>query len=90
MHGTQEGTIEPLAQVRGINKALVRMVDILVQQAEHTEERILAISHCNCPERAQMVKEAILEKIKVKDAIVLDTRGISSLYANDGGVIVVL
>lgn len=90
MHGTQEGMIEPLAQVRGINKALVRMVEILVQQAEHTEERILAISHCNCPERAQMVKEAILEKIKVKDAIVLDTRGISSLYASDGGVIVVL
>lgn len=90
MHGTQEGTIEPLAQVRGINKALVRMVEILVQQAEHTEERILAISHCNCPERAQMVKDAILEKIRVKDAIVLDTRGISSLYASDGGVIVVL
>ncbi|SDG68856.1 DegV family protein [Marvinbryantia formatexigens] len=90
MHGTQEGTIEQLAQVRGINKALVKMVEILVQQAEHTEERILAISHCNCPERAQMVKDAILEKIKVKDTIVLDTRGISSMYASDGGVIVVL
>lgn len=90
MHGTLEGTIEPLAQVRGINKALVRMVDFVVQQAEHTENRILAISHCNCPERAQMVKEAILSRIKVKDAIILDTRGISSLYASDGGVIVVL
>lgn len=90
MHGTQEGTIEQLAQVRGINKALVKMVEILVQQAEHTEERILAISHCNCPERAQMVKDAILEKIKVKDTIVMDTRGISSMYASDGGVIVVL
>lgn len=90
MHGTREGTIEALAQVRGMNKALVRMVELLVERAEHTEERILAITHCNCPQRAQMVKEAILERIRVKDVIIEDTNGISSLYAGDGGIIVVL
>lgn len=90
MMGTREGTIEPLAQVRGINKALVKMVDFIADQAEDTENKILAIAHCNCPARAQMVKEAILEKIKVRDVIVLDTRGISSLYASDGGIIVVV
>lgn len=90
MHGTRQGTIEPLAQVRGINRALMRMVDLAAEQAEHPEERILAITHCNCPERAQMVRDALLEKIKVKDTIILDTRGISSLYASDGGIILVL
>ena len=29
------------------------------------ENRILAISHCNCPERAQFVKETILDFWKV-------------------------
>ncbi len=90
MQGTRNGTIEPLAQVRGINKALVRMVDLVAEQAEHPETKILAISHCNCPERAQMVKDALLARIRVKDVIVLDTRGISSLYANDGGIILVI
>lgn len=90
MIGTKEGTIEPVAQVRGINKALVKMVEIIASEVEHAENRILAVSHCNCPERAQMVKNALLEKLKVKDVIVLDTRGISSLYANDGGIIVVM
>lgn len=90
MHGTRQGTIEPLAQVRGINRALMRMVELAAEQAEHPEERILAITHCNCPERAQMVRDALLEKIKVKDTIILDTRGISSLYASDGGIILVL
>lgn len=90
MQGTRNGTIEPLAQVRGINKALVRMVDFVVEQVENTENKILAISHCNCPQRAQMVKDALLSRIRVKDVIVLDTRGISSLYANDGGIILVL
>ena len=37
-----------------------------------------------------MVRDAILEKIQVKDTILLDTAGVSSMYANDGGVIVVL
>lgn len=90
MQGTREGTIEPLAQVRGINRALVRMVELAAEQAERPEEKILAISHCNCPDRARMVRDALLERIKVRDVIILDTRGISSLYASDGGVILVI
>ena len=37
-----------------------------------------------------MVKEEILKRIHVKDVLVLDTAGVSSLYASDGGVIVVV
>ncbi|MDO5539502.1 MAG: DegV family protein [Eubacteriales bacterium] len=88
MCGTQEGTIEPLAQVRGINKALLRMVDFVVEKTVNAENKILSISHCNCPERAEMVKEALLSRMKVKDVIVLDTKGVSSLYASDGGIII--
>lgn len=90
MGSTPEGTIVQLDQARGINKALVKMVDIIAEQAEHPEERVLAVSHCNCPERGAMVRDAILSRLKVKDAILLDTAGVSSMYANDGGVIVVL
>lgn len=87
---TEEGEICQLDQARGINKALVKMVDCVVKRAVDSEHRILAISHCNCPERAQMVLEAIRDRIKVKDAFILDTAGVSTMYANDGGVIVVL
>lgn len=48
------------------------------------------ITHCNCKERAEKVKEMILDKIKVKDVVIMDTQGVSSMYANDGGVIVTL
>ena len=37
-----------------------------------------------------MVKEALLEHMQVKDVIILDTAGVSSMYANDGGIIVVI
>ena len=90
MGSTPEGSIVQLDQARGMNKALVKMVNYAAEAAEDPEEKILGITHCNCPERAEAVKKAILEKISVKDVILLDTAGVSSMYANDGGVIVVL
>ena len=85
-----EGDIVQLDQARGINKALMKMVDAIVNDAQHVENKTLAISHCNCPERAEMVKEALLERLAVQDVFVLDTQGVSSMYANDGGIIIAL
>ena len=49
-----------------------------------------AIVHCNCPERAREVERMILDKIHVRDSFIVDTAGISTMYANDGGIIVVI
>ena len=86
MGSTPEGSICQLDQARGINKAL----DYVKEREPHSSDKVLAISYCNCPERAQMVKEALLERMQVKDVIILDTAGVSSMYANDGGIIVVI
>ena len=90
MVSTPEGNIAQLDQARGINKALIKMVNNIAETTDHPERKTLAISHCNCRERAMMVRDAIMEKIHVKDVFVVDTAGISSMYANDGGIIVVI
>lgn len=90
MKSTPEGTIVQLDQARGMNKALVKMVNYLVEDVENPEEKVLALSHCNCPDRAVMVRDAILERIQVRDVILLDSAGITTMYANDGGVVVVI
>ena len=90
MGSTPEGQIQQLSQTRGINRAVLKMIDYLVEEATNPEEKIVAISHCNCPERAQMAKEEILKRMPVKDVIILDTRGIRSMYASDGGIIMVV
>lgn len=90
MGATPEGTICQLDQARGMNKALVKMVDYIVERTSDSANRVLAISHCNCKDRAEMVKEAILQRIEVKDVCLLDTAGVSSMYANDGGIIVAI
>ena len=73
-----------------MNKALMKLVDYVVEQTESSQEKVLAISHCNCRERAEMVKDAIVKRIPVKDVVLLDTAGVSTMYANDGGIIVAI
>ena len=90
MGATPEGTICQLDQARGINKALIKMVQHIVDKTINSEKKVLAISHCNCLDRAMLLKNAIQEKLPVKKIVVLDTAGVSSMYANAGGVIVVV
>lgn len=88
MGSTPEGTICQLDQARGMNKAIVKMVDHIGEKGINIPEKTVAITHCNCPERAKMLEEAIREKLHPAKIVVMDTAGVSSMYANDGGVIV--
>ena len=88
MGSTDEGSICQLDQARGMNRAMIKMVEQVIERTPDSADKTLAISHCNCPARAQVLKEAFEERMKLAKIIVLDTAGVSSMYANDGGVIV--
>ena len=87
---TPQGTICQLGQARGMKRALAKMTEQIARDGKRTKEKVLAIAHCNCPERAREVERMILDKIRVRDSFIVDTAGISTMYANDGGIIVVL
>ena len=82
------GKIVKLDQARGINKALAKLSVLIKEKTVDSEEKILAIAHCNCSERAEYFKSEILKLMKFKDVIIMDTAGVSSMYANEGGIIV--
>lgn len=86
--GANKGEIIQKGQCIGIKKALSRMAELAAAEVKKAEERRLIITHCNAPGRAEQVKRMILERKTFRECIVMDTRGISSMYANDGGVIV--
>lgn len=85
-----KGIIVQRGQSIGMKKALGKMAEMMAEKVVNPEKRCLIISHCNAPRRAEMFKDALLSKIKVKECLIMDTCGISSMYANDGGVIVTL
>ena len=84
------GSIVQKAQAVGIKKGLLRMIDTLMKEVPAIPEKTLYIAHCNNPERAEFVKAALLERCNPKSITVLNTGGISSMYANDGGIIVTI
>ncbi|GAA0796730.1 DegV family protein [Faecalicatena orotica] len=90
MGAKPEGVICQLGQARGMKRALAKMVDHIVEDVENSEEKILAISHCNCKERALEVEKSLLARAKFKSSFIIDTAGISTMYASDGGIIVVV
>lgn len=88
MRGTAEGTIEKVEQTRGMNKALSRMIELISKTVSGQGEKVIAIAHCNNEERANAVRTLIEEKCNFKEIMIVDTAGVSSMYANDGGIIV--
>ncbi len=88
MGSTDEGTIVQLGQAIGLKKALSRMASLVAEQTKSPQKKCLVISHCNNPEKAVWVRDMILKQAPFARSLILDTAGISSMYANDGGIII--
>lgn len=82
------GQIDKCSQARGMKKAIAHMADAIKEDAVDPANRTLFISHCNNSERAELVKNTILERLPFKEVIIAETGGVSSLYAADGGIVV--
>jgi DegV family protein with EDD domain len=87
MGSTPEGSICKLDQARGIIKSLILMAKLIEQDVIKPHERILAIAHCNNRERAELFKAEVMKRVAFKDCVIVVTAGISTLYANEGGII---
>ena len=88
MGATSEGEIMKIDQARGVERALLKMIKYIEEDVKDAKNRILGIAHCNNFERAIFVKEEILKRIPFAKCFISNTRGIASLYASEGGIIV--
>lgn len=90
----EKGEIAQSGQAIGSRKALAKMVESVLGEAarlgRNLKECNLVIAHCNCFARAEYVKGLFEAKAEYKAIYVNETSGLSSLYANDGGIIVSL
>ena len=78
-----------MGQAVGIKKALRQMIEIIHTRHLNNEKRQIIVTHVNCPERAAQMAEA-LSDITEAPVIVLAGRGVTTTYANDGGIIVTI
>ncbi|MBR2132066.1 MAG: DegV family protein [Oscillospiraceae bacterium] len=87
MGATREGEIEKLGQGLSTRQTLVRMVASVAEDGDHVGRR-LVISHCNCPDRAEYLRQQFEQKCRFSEIFIVPTGGISTVYAYDGGTII--
>ncbi len=85
---TNNGEIDLEEKVRGSKKAFNRLVEIIGETGTDFADKVLAITHCNAKQKAEDLKAAVAAQYNFKDILVLETKGLSTMYAYDGGVIV--
>lgn len=87
MGATPEGEIYKRGQAMSIKQALSKMVEIMANDPKHIG-KLLVVAHCNCLERTFQLKEMVRKHCRFSHIIICETGGISTVYANDGGIVV--
>lgn len=85
-----DGEIEVVAKIRGMKSGIKRMVRDMGEGLDDLLDRTLYISHVLKPERAEEVKQRAMELYKFKDIQIVGSKGLTSVYANEGGIVVAL
>ncbi len=83
-----EGRIVLKEQVRGKKKAIARLIDMIAEYNVDFENTILGITHVNCLEKAEKLRDEIKSRYPFKDVKIFKSSGLSTVYADDGGIVI--
>lgn len=83
-----EGQIVLHEQVRGKRKAFGRLIDMIGEANVDYENTILGITHVNCLEKAEKLREDIKNRYPFKEIRIFKASGLSTVYAYDGGIVI--
>jgi DegV family protein with EDD domain len=86
--GTDDGTITLLDKARGSKRTIKKLIDKIGEKDKDSENKILGISHCNALKKAEYIREEAYKRYNFRDIIIVETAGISTVYANEGGIII--
>lgn len=83
---TAEGKIEVIHKLRGEERALERMVETM-KSIKNLSGKPVVISHYNNLKGAQRLKELIAYSCLMPKITIMETRGLTSFYAEEGGIL---
>jgi DegV family protein with EDD domain len=84
----KNGDISLFSHVQGWKQAVKKLADTIESSGKTTDGETMVITHCNNTEMATMLADEIRQRYKFKEILVLATRGLSSVYANEKGIII--
>ena len=90
MGAEPDGSVAVRAKALTTSKAISKLVELVIKKSKEIDitGRALVITQCNCYDRAKKVCDDIMDSCKFNISVVCRASGISTIYANDGGIIV--
>ncbi|MDI3533800.1 MAG: hypothetical protein PWQ82_165 [Thermosediminibacterales bacterium] len=70
LHVDNAGRLVPVTKTKGRKKSIKTLVDMMEERIVDPENQVIAISHGDCLDDVQYLKELVLERVKVKDIII--------------------
>lgn len=86
MGSTPAGEICKHGQALSVKQALSKLAEMMAADDRH-RGKVLCITHCLCHDRAEHLAALARKSCDFSKIIITRTRGISSFYANNGGII---
>ncbi len=90
MGGDETGNICVRGKALSMDRAVAKMAEQIAERCKGKDMsgHDLYITHCQCPDRARQARDYIMAKVPFKECKILRAGGISTIYANAGGIIV--
>ncbi len=82
-----DGNIALYSHARGEKQVIERLADTIKKSNRSFEGQSMVIAHCNNPGLAEKLMNEIKKRFPFKEIHIVPTRGISSVYANNKGIV---
>lgn len=83
-----EGDIKLYEMNRGFKRSLSKLAEAIGKVCDDLEGRVLFISHADALEKANEFKEKVAKLYNFKDIVIIHTKGLSTGYADHGGIVI--
>lgn len=88
MRANEDGEIEVVDKIRGTQKALKYLINKIGETWNQSNNKVLAVAHSNCEDRAKEFIKEVLAKYPFEQVIVTNIGPVIGTYAGEGGIVV--
>jgi len=79
-----DGLVEPLDKVRGSKKVVGKMIELAKKRGENFEDKVVGISHANCPKTLDILKDQVLKELNPKELVITEIGCTIGTHAGPG------
>lgn len=83
-----EGIVKPVDKARGDNNSIKKVVQSVSSRVSEKSNRVLAIGHSNCIEKALKVKEMMIKENHFDDVTISEIGSVMGTYTSKGAILI--